>query len=703
MGLFINRRNNAIRFEPFELLAENKQVITCTGRLQRTFPACCIELDHSQYQVPQFQTALADMLSELDAATHSSCRPQSKKRGKNDEKRDTIIPRMIGPVVGFLRGLGKEAEALQFVKNSREEVLWKDTKLPWHRSATWLLLRVTLQLSLSRQRVTLPSCQLYKGFMVFLVSTLIDKATKLHIADELLFCMIAKFNRRIYKYSRMPENTSYPPGWLSYASDVLTNATTRLEHKWKVVQDKDKPSMQLEALKNLDFKNDTFLKLTGLQYFVDITANPQVNLDTSQALNAGFDYARFPRDDVPSIDTGRGETLVFVLANVEQWVCDELPQWLSHHVTESNACHKLVKLLNGYLEVAKTQYEGNPHNLSIMWLCIMELWVACDQAATKQEPLLVDYSIGFPEGFLEVLVLPRQSQMLRLRNVESYLREREARTKQGYPSAFEGFGLANSFAVRYYDNSCIHQQLHQEIVSLSQKNRSDKVQELKQKVAQYQALQALYNNSEHDQEEVGSDYHGWKMQCRFCCRKCSLQTQMDQMTIMVHEWPLPDDELEAHSVVFESRVPTVIRDWRWVTMTLLIDLLRDSRQILGRSDRLYSPCDYDDLTTVVGKEELGRLGLRSSNKPFVISHYRDQLVSEASAATICKKHGCQYSYYDTNHDSPVSEIIWESKIPSNCSFAVASKLPLPDWIRGYCCQAPYRRESVIPRDSEGRI
>ncbi|KAK8019158.1 hypothetical protein PG990_004296 [Apiospora arundinis] len=490
LGLFIHRCDNAVRFEPFELLAENKQVTACTGRLQRTFPACCIELDHSQYQVPQFQTALADMLSELDAKTHSSCRPQSKKRGKNDEKRDTIIPRMIGPVVGFLRGLGNQAEALQLVKNSREEVLWANAKLPWHRSDTWLLLRVTLQLSFSRQRVKLSSCQLYKEFMLFLVSTLIDKATKLPIADELLFCMIAKFNRRLYKFSRMPENTSYPPGWMSYASNVVTNATARLEHKWEVVQDKDKPPLQLEALKDLDFKNDTLLKFTSLRNFVDITANPQANLDTSQALNAGFDYARFRRDDVPTIDSGRGETLVFVLANVEQWVCDELTQWLSHHVTESNTCHKLVKLLNGYLDMAKTQYEGNPHNLSIMWLCVMELWVACDQAAAKQEPLLVDYSIGFPGGFLEVLVLPRQSQMLRLRNVESYLREREARTKRGYPSAFEGFGLANSFAVRYYDNSCIHQQLHQEIVSLSQKKRSDKMQELKQKLAEYQALQA---------------------------------------------------------------------------------------------------------------------------------------------------------------------------------------------------------------------
>ncbi|KAK7987451.1 hypothetical protein PG989_007766 [Apiospora arundinis] len=663
LGLFIRRCDNVVRFEPFELLAENKQVTACTGRLQRTFPACCIELDHSQYQVPQFQTALADMLSELDAKTHSSCRPQSKKRGKNDEKRDTIIPRMIGPVVGFLRGLGKQAEALQLVKNSREEVLWANAKLPWHRSDTWLLLRVTLQLSFSRQRVKLSSCQLYKEFMLFLVSTLIDKATKLPIADELLFCMIAKFNRRLYKFSRMPENTSYPPGWMSYASNGVTNATARLEHKWEVVQDKDKPPLQLEALKDLDFKNDTLLKFTSLRNFVDITANPQANLDTSQALNAGFDYARFRRDDVPTIGSGRGETLVFVLANVEQWVCDELTQWLSHHVTESNTCHKLVKLLNGYLDMAKTQYEGNPHNLSIMWLCVMELWVACDQAAAKQEPLL--------------------SQMLRLRNVESYLREREARTKRGYPSAFEGFGLANSFAVRYYDNSCIHQQLHQEIVSLSQKKRSDKMQELKQKLAEYQALQASCKSLEHDQEDVGSDYHGWKRQCRSSCQKCSLQRQMNTMSIMVHEWPLPDDELEAHSVVFELQVPTVISDWRRVTMTLLIDLLRDSRQILGRSDRLYSPCDYADLTAVVGEEHSGRLGLRSSEKPFVMSHYREKSVSEASTAKICKEHGCRYSYYDTNHDSPVSEIIGGSKIPSNCSFAVASKLPLRDWIRGY--------------------
>ncbi|KAK8135492.1 hypothetical protein PG984_003432 [Apiospora sp. TS-2023a] len=296
-----------------------------------------------------------------------------------------------------------------------------------------------------------------------------------------------------------------------------------------------------------------------------------------------------------------------------------------------------------------------------MWLCVMELWVACDQAATQQVPLLLDYSIGFPNSLLEPLVLPPQSQMSRLRKIERHLKEREVRAQRGYPSAFEGFGQANSFAARYYDSFDSHQRLYQEIMLHAETGRREKHEELRQRLAEYEALKLQFEGTAHDQEV----------------------TRMSRMSITVHEWPLPDNDIEAHGVVFELQVPSVISDWRRVTITVLVDLLQDNRRTARGADKCYSPLDYPKLAMRAWGGPQGRLGLASQVKPFTVSHYRDQAVSEASIHTICKMHGCHYTYHDNGYSQTVSELVESSKISSNCSFAAASRLPLPDWIRGY--------------------
>jgi hypothetical protein len=44
------------------------------------------------------------------------------------------------------------------------------------------------------------------------------------------------------------------------------------------------------------------------------------------------------------------------------------------------------------------------------------------------------------------------------------------------------------------------------------------------------------------------------------------------MTIDIHEWPLPANELEAKAAVFEINVPEVIWVWRETTYEMLVDV-----------------------------------------------------------------------------------------------------------------------------------
>lgn len=78
-------------------------------------------------------------------------------------------------------------------------------------------------------------------------------------------------------------------------------------------------------------------------------------------------------------------------------------------------------MMKGYYDKASAAYATNPFNPSIMWLSILETWVACDKAATHQAPILLNYSPEVPPNLLEPLLLPSMSLTKRLRSIEPYL------------------------------------------------------------------------------------------------------------------------------------------------------------------------------------------------------------------------------------------------------------------------------------------
>ncbi|KAG1809273.1 hypothetical protein EV424DRAFT_171977 [Suillus variegatus] len=62
--------------------------------------------------------------------------------------------------------------------------------------------------------------------------------------------------------------------------------------------------------------------------------------------------------------------------------------------------------------------------------------------------------------------------------------------------------------------------------------------------------------------EVGSNMTG-------DCRRCKKQSERDNLTVEVHEWPLPESVYDAAVVVFELASPVAFKMWRSFTFHFL--------------------------------------------------------------------------------------------------------------------------------------
>lgn len=410
-GLLVTRQGDIVKFEGFEVLAENNQVMGCQGRLRRSFPNTCIDLDLGQFQVPAFQTMLAELLGKLDITTHASCRPKvSKGAKKQDEIHDTVDPKLLLLVTGLLHGIGRQGRYNRILKHSREEVLLSGARSPWHRSAGWLFLRVALQLVLGREYKTGQS--LFKEFIAFFTATMLHQGMSI-LPNHLLQCMLAKVNRRHLKLVTIQAH-KVKPRWWSYTSALMQQTGEHLKETWSRIQKIDSRMIDLTELQNIDFGSDVVFRQSDLKPYLDFACDP-IRFESSRPMagsNLGSPFRRADPDTLPNLSFS-GQDVCLKLADFERWITENLETWLALHLALDATCQDLSRLIISYYSGASTTYAKNPVNLSIMWLTIMELWVALDTSVVSAYPLLRAHKVGFPKDLLEPLTLPARTSTLR--------------------------------------------------------------------------------------------------------------------------------------------------------------------------------------------------------------------------------------------------------------------------------------------------
>lgn len=175
-GILISRSLAHLDFDFFELSPTNKAAMGST-RLKRVFPASASRIPINRMADKGLRKTIAGTLAKLSTQTAPGFQPQIRKNGKReDENRDTIAPDLVTDYfLNVVTGLGETSNVECITKCTREDVLWRDCLLPWRRSPLWLLVRVSLQLTVTRKAARSSSPRaLYKAFMLFVLARLLN-------------------------------------------------------------------------------------------------------------------------------------------------------------------------------------------------------------------------------------------------------------------------------------------------------------------------------------------------------------------------------------------------------------------------------------------------------------------------------------------------------------------------------------------------
>lgn len=335
-GMLITRMGEEYRFQCFELLARDRDVMRSDGRLRRQFPGPAVSVDAKHIIDSHFRKEIIDVLLTLDREADWNGATKDDAASRADYRvddhgllADTANPRLVtSMLVGVLRGIGRPSAVLGITKRSREEVfLHDDAHSPWRRSALWLMVRVSLRLTL----LSLSSAQtsLYKEFMIFFMGYILSESSISMLPHDLLFFMTAKISCRILKLENIVAGSRLAtkrPG-VAFAKEILKAKHKALEQAWVDAQKKVEP-LDWSALTSLNIEKDTKFQLPELRKYLDAIGQRRGRKGglSNREVNPGCPFQRnerhdgrlefFPRSDF----TEDNEFVFFELADFEHSV-----------------------------------------------------------------------------------------------------------------------------------------------------------------------------------------------------------------------------------------------------------------------------------------------------------------------------------------------------------------------------------------------
>ena len=624
------------------------------GKLVCSYPGPAIAVPNEVFEDSLFVSELAHFLCRMNEDNLGAA-PTTRKAGTTVvEERDTVHPRYITELLtGILRGVGRPADIQRITKRIGDDVVWNNSRLPWRRSSLWLIIRVAIQTTLKRNAL---GRNIYKSFMLFFMNELAQKALLHDMSNDVLQWIVAKISRRLKKLGKSAAE------WLSIAVlETCTSIRTLLDERWKQVQAMDAVS-PLWAPSALDISADTQLSLLHSGHYI---SNVLSSTHSSPPLPTFIPEirARGTLDDFLTVDGAFFQAAYkrephLTLYDVERDVSLGIDKWVVGISTSDidSASERLELLAKGYSAAALQTYNFNPEDVSRMFLTVIELWIALDKLVTRQISMLSDYSPEVPTSLLECLLLRHPENIQRCRLASRYIRSRHAAAKDGW-SVFSDRADGNGFAVRYYNKSSSLQTLKSRILKDARATRAMKLEQLQTSNALHAQLQEQAARSTHDSGSNGK--HAEKR-----CGKCKLEKRIKEMSIEVHEWPLPMDSCRAAIVVFELNCPVAFNMWRSATFHLLVDLCSSPRETTKPHTVLEK---YSDLCPYYTKHPRSRVTLASDTKPYTKSHYRKTRIPNTEQK-VCLNSGLNFYYFDTNNSIRSTDAFGSLDISSLCSY-----------------------------------
>lgn len=615
------------------------------GRLIRLFPAKAIQVSKEILDEEGFRASLANTMSKMSQQTVKGMRPEVSKAGQmHVEERDTTNPLVVTELLaGILLGCGDHAPVSCIQKNTRDDVVWNSSKLPWRRSPTWLLVRVTLQLSFLRMETA--DAKIYKKFFVYFLAHILEAATLRSLDSEILHTMSAKVARRLTKLQH-----SGGGAWLAPVRQAMEETTKLLDARWLAIRKGHEYPIDFGGLSSLNLERDIRLDLPKLDEFLCSVACRQTPT-TKGTMSPPYLLPLLPDNHLPQVSSQSDSDgyKAFRLAAIEGWVATNLSSWTQDNCQRPETCEELAALLFEYHKYAQRYYENSPEGTSRMLLVLLEIWTALDKSAMMTIPLMRDYSPEVPMVLFQGLLLARVGDMARLHRAERHMLDREASAQDAAkPSIFVSFGHSESFSVRFFDQSGSHQSLRHSIEEQARKDRQAKLRELHSLKEEYTRLMNLYSKSPCEFYGYTDSYGDRRSRHSSHCSRCNYQKQARDLKITVHEWPLPRDSNQAKSTVFELDLPSSFRAWRDATVYLIDDVLRSTPSEENRPGTSYPLGTYDGLLRwhKAATYSIQRIAPLSDTKPHTRTHRNEKYIDALDEDDVCVNNGLRLQMYD---------------------------------------------------------
>lgn len=652
--MLVRHDDGQIVFEVFELSPTNEVVVSTKGCLRRHFPQAAVSISLKTFGKYDFKDAFATTLAKMSHQVVAETVPQTiKAEQSHDEERDTTDPRIVTEfLMSFLRANGSAAQVSGMWKRTREEVLWSHPhKTPWRRTAIWLLIRVSLQLTFSRLSSNPSSgspLDLYKRFQIFLMSRILPAACHQQFSSHFLYAMNSKMAQRILKLGLETQED-----WMKPVAREMQATTNRIEKRWRAIRETDEKNLNITRLSNLNVEEDLPFLLPELDsYIQSISQRQQLNILMEFEPNSQL-LTTVP-DCLPSLDDIKSDDpyLIYHLLAFEDWVENCLDSWLQARMADENTTKAVNHIMRKYHSLAMVEYVDIPEGVSVMILTLVELWIACDKSAIVVHPQLADYDNEVPEGIFCSLLFRLGKDLARLYRAEEYLGRRSASAEpKGFPSIFTSFGRPRSFSVRYFASSRRLLSLQSRIEKHAQAQRNKKLDELEELKAKYRRLMKKYDEGKCEnktsEDEDGDEFIEHHPQCG----RCAFKNEAIAISIQVHEWPLPAKKLEAQSVVFELDPPLAFCAWRDCTAFLINSVLRCLPSEKGQPRAKHTLANYHGLQKYkVDKVSEQTVMLLSEDKPHESMHRRKRkgTIISTTEEDVCVNNGLRWKYYSSD-------------------------------------------------------
>ncbi|KIJ64287.1 hypothetical protein HYDPIDRAFT_90985 [Hydnomerulius pinastri MD-312] len=675
-------------FEAFEVSPMAGAVMGASGKLLCSYPGPAIAVPNGVFDDGVFRSELAAFLAHMNEDILDSAATSRKAGSTVVEERDTTHPRYITELLtGILRGVGRPADVNRISKRIGDDVVWNNAKLPWRRSSLWLVARVALQTSLER---TILGRDTYKVFMIFFMYQLTQQALEQDLPSELLHFMSSKLSRRLMKLG------SSVPGWLSeMVLGACTNVRVKLEARWEQVRTAQAASprwapFELRA-------SDTRLSLLNSQGYIRQALDNQYDVIRSKPFKPEH-RRRGTLEEFLSSD-GNFFKAAYVaephltLYDVEQAAVGQgIDGWVACVTDADDTCVKLEVLADNYSSCALKTYKDNPENLSIMLLTTVELWIALDKVVVNKIPILAEYSPEVPTALLERLLLHNAESLHRLQLAYRYIRNRHSQARSGW-SAFSDDMDRDSFPVRYYSRSPRLQLLRSDIEEAAQFEYDMKVDELNEANALHVKLKRELAGIDH---VFVVDWYGNDVHASMQCPKCELEGRIEEMKIVVHEWPLPALELHAIMVVFELDCPISFNMWRSATLHLLTGLCSPSQH---RNEPYIELKDYPALQPYHVKHRRSRVSLASDTKPVTSTHYSVKRIP-SKESHVCVANGLTFYGFDNSTRTRTSDAFRVVNSTCYCTYQLQSGPGPYENLQEFLAETSHTSNQVLANQAE---